>query len=243
VYFKVPVQTQEAQVTEVRDLSPLVRELTLMPLGWEVSFKPGQWVSLHLPVGQHPPLLRAYSLAEPQSVSGHLVLAFDRVPRGLGSGYLFTLKTGDKVVLAGPYGKFVLPEPLTQDLLLIARYTGIVPIRCMLKYLFAGAYDGDGPVPAEVQRNITLVYGSPHSEEFIYHREFVGLASRYSAFRYMPFPLGDSQPVVEAIGPLVKGRRDLLPMVSGIKAFVHPLRTYLTELGFGRKEIRHETYD
>jgi len=55
--------------------------------------------------------------------------------------------------------------------------------------------------------------------------------------------LGDFQPVMETIRPLVEGRRDLLPMISGIKVFVHPLRTYFAELGFGRKEIRHETYD
>ncbi len=237
------VETQEAQVVGVRDLSPLVRELTLLPLERKVTFKAGQWISLHLPVGQRPPLLRAYSMAEPQSASGHLVLAFDRVPRGLGSGYLFTLKTGDRVVLAGPYGKFVMPEPLTQDLLLVARYTGIVPIRCMIKHLFAGTHSGGGCVPEVIQKSITLVYGSPNAQEFIYHSEFVELASRHSTFRYIPLPLGDSQPVIEAIRPLMKERRDLLPMMSGIKAFVHPLRTYFAELGFGRKEIRHETYD
>lgn len=244
------VQTQEAQVVGVRDLSPLVRELTLSPLEWKVSFKPGQWVSLHLPVGQHPPLLRAYSMAEPQSASGHLVLVFDRVPQGLGSGYLFTLKTGDKVLLAGPYGKFVMPEPLTQDLLMVTRYTGIVPIHCMVKHLFAGVHSGSGHAPEVSSKNITLVYGSPNPQEFIYHGEFVALATRHSTFRYVPLLLGgdghtenDAQPLIDAIRPLVKDRRDLLPMVSGIKAFVLPLRAYFAELGYGRKEIRHETYN
>jgi phenol hydroxylase P5 protein len=189
-------------------------------------------------------------MAEPQSSSDHLVLAFDRVPQGLGSGYLFTLNPGDKVVLAGSYGKFVMPEPLTQDLLLVARYTGIVPIRCMIKHLFAGAHSGGGHVTEVAQRNITLVYVSPNPQEFIYHGEFVELASQHSTFRYIPLPPGedghtenDGQPVIEAIRPLVKGRRDLLPMISGIKAFVYPLRAYFAAMGFGRKEIRHETYD
>jgi ferredoxin-NADP reductase len=189
-------------------------------------------------------------MAEPQSASGHLVLAFDRVPQGLGSGYLFTLKTGDKVLLAGPYGKFVLPEPLTQNLLMVARYTGIVPIHCMLKHLFARAHSGGGPDPEVSQRNVTLVYDSSHPQEFIYHDEFVALASRHRRFRYMPLSIegdrttkDDSRFMIESIRPLVKDRRDLLPMVSGIKAFVQPLRIYFAELGFGRKEIRHETYD
>lgn len=244
------VQTQEAQVVGVRDLSPSVRELTLSPLAWKVSFKPGQWISLHLPVGRHPPLLRAYSLAEPESVSGNLVLAFDRVPQGLGSGYLFALKTGDKVVLAGPYGKFLIPESLTQDLLFIARYTGIVPAHCMIKHLFAGELRGGNHLAEAIQKKSTLVYCAPNEQESIYHDEFVNLATRHSIFHYVPVVLsgiehaeGDHRPVIETIAPLVEGRRDLLPMISGTKAFVQPLRTYFTDLGFGRKEIRHETYD
>ena len=93
------VETQRAEVMSIRDLSPSVRELILSPLEHKISFKPGQWISLHLPVGEHPPLVRAYSMAEPQSPTGCLVLAFDRVPKGLGSGYLFMLKEGDKWVM------------------------------------------------------------------------------------------------------------------------------------------------
>jgi hypothetical protein len=32
-------------------------------------------------------------------------------------------------------------------------------------------------------------------------------------------------------------------MLAGTKAFVRPLRTLLTEMGFERREIKHETYD
>ncbi|HET8580464.1 MAG TPA: FAD-binding oxidoreductase, partial [Nitrospiraceae bacterium] len=81
--------TQQAQVVSVRSLSPTVRELVLSPLERKIFFRPGQWVSLQLPVGEHPPLVRAYSMAEPEASSGHLVLALDHVPNGVGSGYLF----------------------------------------------------------------------------------------------------------------------------------------------------------
>jgi ferredoxin-NADP reductase len=234
------VQIQQAQVVDVRQLSPLVRQLTLLPLEWEVSFKPGQWVSLHLPVGQRPPLLRAYSMAEPESSTGHIVLVFDRVPQGLGSGYLFTLQEGDKIALAGPYGKFVLPEQLNQDLLMIARYTGIVPAHCMIKHLLA----------TEQSTNVMLVYAGPKPQELIYHDEFAVLASRHQGFRYLPVLLGgdvntgeDYKPMMETIDSLIGCRRDVLPMICGVKSFVHPLRTYFIELGFGRRELRYEIYD
>lgn len=231
---------QQAPVVSVRSLSPGVRELVLSPLERKISFRPGQWVSLQLPVGEHPPLVRAYSMAEPEAPSGHLVLAFDHVPKGLGSGYLFTLKEGDRIVLSGPYGNFAVPEPLSKELVFVARYTGIVPIRCIIKHLFAGA----------LSTKITLVYGGPSRTELIYHDEFTELASRHDSFRYVAtVPDGHEQSdgehrtEIELLPSLLGGRKDVLPMICGTKAFVRPLRAYLTELGFERREIQVETYD
>jgi ferredoxin-NADP reductase len=234
------VQTQQAKVMSVRQLTSHVRELTILPLEWKLTFKPGQWVSLHLPIGQHPPLLRAYSIAEPESTTGNIVLVFDRVPQGLGSGYLFRLRERDHLLMAGPYGRFAIPEPLTQDLLMIARYTGIVPIHCIIKHLFAN----------KVPTRIMLVYSGPSQQELIYHAEFLDLASRHDTFHYAPIILSgdgsrgeDYRPVMEAVRLLIGGGRNVFPMICGIQSFVRPLRTYFTELGFGKKDIRHETYD
>src|SRR5437879_12210969 len=165
--------TQRANVTRARMLSPMVRELVLMPLESKISFKPGQWVSLKLPVGERPPLTRAYSMAEPESSSGELVLAFDRVPGGLGSSYLSSVKGGDELILAGPYGIFTVPRPLTVDLVLVARLTGIVPIRCILREVFKG------PVASPV----TLIYGAPTHTERLYHHEHQELAARHTTVR------------------------------------------------------------
>src|SRR2546425_12187086 len=156
-------------------LSPTVRELVVVPLESKISFKPGQWVSLKLPVGERPPLTRAYSMAEPESSSGELVLVFDRVPGGVGSGYLSSVKEGDELILAGPYGNFTAPRPLTVDLVLVARFTGIVPIRCILRDLFGG------PVSCQV----TLIYGSPTQTERSYREELEEVAARHKAVRYV----------------------------------------------------------
>jgi len=232
--------TQRAKVMRARMLSPTVRELVLIPLESKISFKPGQWVSLKLPVGERQPLTRAYSMAEPESSSGELVLAFDHVPGGLGSGHLVSVKEGDELILAGPYGNFTVPRPLTVDLVLVARFTGIVPIRCILRDVFAG------PVSCRV----TLIYGSPAQTERIYHDEFQKMAARHKAFRYLPTVLDGSgpagaerRPENEILASLWQGRKDFLPMVCGTKAFVRPLKTYMSELGFGRKEAKFETYD
>jgi ferredoxin-NADP reductase len=230
--------THPTTVLSTTDLTPHVRQLVLLPRTQKIIFQPGQWVSLQLPVGIKPPLNRAYSLAEPSSPTGQLTLVFDRVPNGIGSSYLYELRTGDELLLSGPYGNFVLPLSLDRDLLLVSRYTGLVPIRCMLKLLAAS---GTRP-------HATLIAVGPAEDEWLYHDELLALAAQHPSFRYMPVGVnGTDQEVVEAtlklLRPLVTGRPKVTPLLSGIKEFVRPLRAYLMETGYERKEVKTEAYN
>ena len=230
--------TQPATVLSVTDLTPHVRQLVLQPKTQRILFQPGQWVSLQLPVGAKPPLNRAYSLAEPPSPTGQLTLVFDRVPNGIGSSYLYGLKAGDELLLSGPYGKFVLPLSFDRDLVFVSRYTGLVPIHCMLKQLAAA-----GALPQSV-----LITVGPAESEWLYHDELLALAARHPSFRYIPMVMnGTNQEVVEAtvilLQPVVTGRPKVMPLLSGVKGFVRPVRAYLLEAGYDRKEVKIETYD
>ena len=230
--------TQPATVLSVADLTPHVRQLVLLPKTQKILFQPGQWLSLQLPVGIKPPLNRAYSLAESPSPTGQLTLVFDRVPDGTGSNYLYGLKPGDELLLSGPYGNFSLPPSLDRELLLVSRYTGLVPIRCMLKQLAAA-----GPLPPA-----TLIAVGPAESERLYHEELLALAEQQPSFRYIPMAMnGTDEEVVEAalklLRPLVTGRPKVTPLLSGVKGFVRPLRAYLMEAGYDRKEVKTETYD
>ncbi len=230
--------TQPGTVLSVADLTPHVRQLVLLPKTQKILFQPGQWVSLQLPVGIKPPLNRAYSLAEPPSPTGQLTLVFDRVPDGTGSNYLYCLKPGDELLLSGSYGSFSLPPSLDRELLFVSRYTGIVPIRCMLKQLAAS-----GPLPPAI-----LIAVGPAENEWLYHNELQALAAQQPSFRYIPIAMnGTDQEVVEAtltvLRSLITGRRKMTPLLSGVKGFVRPLRAYLMEAGYDRKEVKTETYD
>ena len=230
--------TQPATVLSITDLTPHVRQLVLLPKTQKILFQPGQWVSLQLPVGIKPPLNRAYSLAEPPSPVGQLTLVFDRVPNGIGSSYLYRLKPSDELLLSGPYGNFALPLPPDQNLLFISRYTGLVPIYCILKQLAAS-----GTLP----QSLLLAVG-PAEDELLYHDELLALAARHPSFQYMPVAVnGTDQEVVEAtvklLRPLVTGRPKVTPLLSGVKGFVRPLRAYLMERGYDRKEVKTETYN
>jgi len=230
---------QDARVVSLRRLTPTVRELTLQPLDRHIPFKPGQWVSLRLPVGARPPLVRAYSMAEPESADGRLVLAFDEVPGGQGSGYLAGLVEEDRVSLAGPFGNFLLPDPSRTPLLFAARFTGIVPVRCMLRALAAR------PAASPV----TLAYSIPSPTESLYDEEFRALARRHPWFRYEPLVEADEpdeaphRRVARILGSLLEDGAAPLALVAGVRSFVRPLRAFLAERGVERGRVRHETYD
>lgn len=227
---------QPAVLLRTRMLSPRVREFVFLPRQ-RIEFRAGQFVSLQLPIGPKPPLVRAYSMAELERPSGELVLALDLVPGGLGSTYLFGLQEGAEVAMSGPYGNFTIPEPLGKDLLLLARFTGIVPIRCMLQELFSRPFS----------RQATLVYSSPDTREQVYHEEFLALSAARANFRYLPLLLQPGEagdpPELEALDELAGRRREVLPVACGLKAFVGPVRASLKEMGFDRREMRFETYD
>lgn len=228
--------TQTARVLSVTDLTPNVRQLILLPKTQKIIFQPGQWVSLKLPAGPVPPLNRAYSMATPASPSGELTLVFDRVPQGLGTSYLCQVRAGDELFLSGPYGNFVLPQSLDRDLLFVARYTGLVPIRCMLKALYAHR---------ETQPVLVLAV-APSEDELLYHQELLSLAVMRASFRYLPLVASSEESAVELTASMLRqlldGSRKVIPMLCGTKGFVRPLRSYFVEAGYDRKEVKTETF-
>jgi ferredoxin-NADP reductase len=241
------IPTQKARVLAVREIAPEVRECVLHPLAAPIHFHPGQWVSLHLPLGERPPLIRAYSLAEPESPSGDLVLCFDQVTGGLGSGYLSAVAAGDEITLAGPFGHFGAPDPLPERLVLAARFTGVVPLHCLLQHLFRNE-SASAAAP-----EILLVHGADRADHLVYHEEFSALALRTPRLRYVPAVPGggpglDARSEVDILREALVadgwGERRFVPLVSGLKAFVRPVRAFFVEeMGFERREVHCETYD
>jgi ferredoxin-NADP reductase len=231
-------QIQSATVLSATDLTPRVRQLVVLPRAQPLAFKPGQWVSLKLPVGNRPPLNRAYSMAAPSTTSGELTLIFDRVTDGLGSSYLFEVKAGDDLVLSGPYGNFVLPPSIDRELLFISRYTGLVPIRCMLKELYARPFHG----------SVFLLAVAPAEDELLFHHELLSLAVTHASFRYLPLVAanGEQQAVdlaLPMLAPLLENNEKVLPMLCGTKGFVRALRSRFVDAGYERKQVKTETYD
>jgi ferredoxin-NADP reductase len=218
-----------ATVTEARFLSPHVREIVLAPAA-PLDFVPGQWLSLRLPVGEHPPLIRAYTLALPPAPDGRLVLCFDRVEGGLGSEYLWGIAPGASVEFSGPMGNFVLSDG-PENRLFAARFTGIVPFRAMLHQM---AEQG-------AERPVGLIYAASEAER-VYHEEMTDLTARFAWFSYVPVE-DDWDAVTAAIGSYAERWTPFVPMVCGVREFTLAVRSFLMETyGFDRRAVKVENY-
>ena len=149
-----------ATVVSNQPITEHVFELSLRP-DEELQYKPGQWVSIQIPIEGKRPAKRAYSMITPMRADGIIHLIFDLVPGGLGSSYLSTLEPGERVELINLMGNFTLGDERPDAFVFFARYTGLVPIFALLKQLEMERYSGP----------ILLVYSSPCEGEVFYREE------------------------------------------------------------------------
>jgi ferredoxin-NADP reductase len=234
-----------ATIESTRELGPEVREIILRPGSPErLDYSPGQWISLRLPVGEKPPLIRAYSLATPPAEDGRLTLCFDRIDGGLGSEYLWLAEPGTAVEFTGPLGNFTLPDT-ESDLLFVAQYTGIVPFRAMLLHLQAdAAFSGSG-------RRVHLVYGARRLEDLTYCDEFKSLSQRVAWFDFHPVvfegaPDSEAETGTEqgVLSAHAESWRPFIPMVCGVREFTFPTRAFFMDhMGFERRAVKVENYN
>ena len=87
------------------------------------------------------PMARAYSLANPPDASGELSLvvrialpppgAEREVPPGMVSSFVFGLKAGDQVSIAGPYGEFHARDG-DSEMVFVGGGAGIAPLRAII---------------------------------------------------------------------------------------------------------------
>ena len=144
---KVKPKDTIAEIVEVEALSAHRIRLSVKPLeGALPMFLPGQYVNVTAP---NETAKRPYSFT---SAPGADVATFliRNVPGGKMSAYLEAkAKTGDRLLLNGPFGSFYLRAP-RRPILFLAGGTGVGPILSMLEYLAArGAND----------QPVRLVYG------------------------------------------------------------------------------------
>lgn len=172
--------------------------------------------------------IRAYSMASYPGEKGIIKLnvriatpPFDRsVPRELGpkmlpvnpgiaSSYIFTRKPGDKVMISGPYGDFLLPkdDPDSQEYIFVGGGAGMAPLRSHIMQLFKALKTG---------KTVHFFYGARALVEAFYLEDFAEIEKEFPNFRFH-LALDRPDPAADAAG---------VPYVAG---FVHNVmyETYL----------------
>src|SRR5450759_1975728 len=102
-------KTFDARVLRSVALSEFTKHIELEVNGvTRFGFVPGQWLSVKANTPNREEMTRAYSIASPPSLNGHVAFCLNRVQDGFMSNYLCTLNQGAKVAFQGPFGDFIL---------------------------------------------------------------------------------------------------------------------------------------
>jgi NAD(P)H-flavin reductase len=233
------MESTQAKVSRIRDLTQDVRELELIL--WKpnnISFKAGQFISFDLPKEGHPyPVTRPYSIASPPSTSDRVLLLFNLVQGGPGSTYLFGLREGDPVSFKGPAGSFTLREDATKRILFVATGTGIAPFRSM--------------IPSQLERNssqsLTLFWGVRSERDLYFQDEFQDLADQYPHFSFVttlsqagPEWTGARGRVSQLAQERVTSVRDLAVYLCGNGSMIQDMTSFIQ--GKGLCPIYREKY-
>lgn len=249
-------QLRRYRVTTNRPIAEGVFQLLLEPVADPIPpHKSGQWVSLHLlnPDGSVW-AKAAYSIANAPPVTGPLELGIKVAGDFTQRARL--LKTGDEVLLQGPWGVFVLQTDLPR-LVMFAGGIGITPLLSMAREACGTAMSSD----------VLLFYSSRTCRESAYLDELRGLAKRCPRFRLVEICTRETHPPsaepvpsgAEGLGAGSEGKEtgriDAAMLdryiqdysvgeysMCGPKDFMDNIKQLLQNKGVEVKKIRHELF-
>jgi NAD(P)H-flavin reductase len=231
------VEVKRAKLIESKEIAPEVRHFVFEVLNVDnFTFTPGQFVSLTDKVNNKP-VKRAYSIASPPFGNNRFELCLNLVHEGAFTPHLFSLEPGDEMEMRGPLGLFTQPEP-HRETLLVATGTGVAPYRSILEAFLKP----DAPP-------YTLLFGARYDSHILYREQFEELALQHPNFRFLPTLTrpgpewkGLTGRVQQHVPLALGGRRDVDVLLCGMREMVESVRDMLKEMGFDRKQIRHEKY-
>jgi Na+-transporting NADH:ubiquinone oxidoreductase subunit F len=131
---------------------------------------------------------RAYSMAN-HPAEGNIIMlniriatppwdkareAFMKVPPGICSSYIFSRKSGDKVMISGPYGEFFIRDT-NREMVYIGGGAGMAPLRSHILHLFN---------TLKTHRNVSYWYGARSKREIFYEEVFRKIEKKYPNFRF-----------------------------------------------------------
>lgn len=213
-------------------------ELSFAP-GQEMKFTAGQFAVVLCPCGGKL-VRRAYSIGSPPAQKTHIDLCIKRVEGGEVTNWFWSLNQGDHFQIQAPFGKFILPQNFSKDILFIAVGTGIAPFRSMIYDLLSKGYSG----------KIGLLLGSRFNPSIPYHAEWVELAKKHKNFTYVPTvsrptpewqgETGYVQTKIEKFFPNPENH-DIY--ICGLNAMIQAVQEAAAKQGYKPEQVHFERYD
>jgi CDP-4-dehydro-6-deoxyglucose reductase len=204
------------------------------------DFKPGQFVTLDLPIHEKPnKRWRSYSIASWPDGTNIFELLIVLNPNGAGTPYLFNeIIVGSELVFRGAQGVFTLPDSLDKDMYLICTGTGIAPFRSMVNYI------NKNNIPHQA---INLIYGCRKRGNLLYFEELIELQNCLKGFNYIPTLSreewdGKRGYVHHVYEELCNAQPDALFYLCGWKDMINEAKERIQKLGYDKKSIHFELY-
>lgn len=205
------------------------------------DFKPGQFVTLDLPIHeQRNKRWRSYSIASAPDGSNVIELVIVYLEGGLGTTYFFNeVKEGTELTLRGPQGVFTLPEEINTDMYMICTGTGIAPFRSMVKHIQTHNLP---------HQKLHLIFGTRTKADLLYENELKELAAQMPNFNYHPVLSrenieGYNNGYVHSIyETLCAGTPPANFMLCGWKVMIDEAKQRLLSMGYDKKSIHLELY-
>jgi ferredoxin-NADP reductase len=232
---------QKGIVTQIEQVTHNTRRLIIqLPEADSFIFKPGQFVTLDLPIHeQRNKRWRSYSIASMPDGSNTFELIIVHVEGGVGSKYIFeNVKEGDILTLRGPQGVFVLPEDKEKQHFFICTGTGIAPFRSMLHYIHEHSLE---------DYKTHLIFGTRTKGDLLYHNEMLELERKLPSFIYRPTLSretweGDTGYVHDIYEQLCANRPPASFMLCGWREMIDEARDRILKMGYDKKDIHVEIY-
>jgi CDP-4-dehydro-6-deoxyglucose reductase len=230
------------KVIRIENHTPTTRQFWIeVPEMDKFDFKPGQFVTLDLPIHEKPnKRWRSYSIASWPDGSNVFELLIVRAMGGLGTAYLFDeVKVGSELTFRGAQGVFALPEILDKDIFLICTGTGIAPFRSMVKHI---------ELTGKSCKNIHLIFGCRKKEDLLYYDELKALEKSTNWFHYYPTLSRETEPgmlhgyVHPVYETLCHDNQPANFFLCGWKHMIDEAIKHINRLGYDTKSIHREIY-
>lgn len=229
-----------AVLPETRDVTTFVFQ-GVNPLLF--SYKPGQFVTLELPIGGKT-IRRSYTISSSPSRPHAISITVKRVPDGLVSNWLHdNMRVGFRFNLSGPSGEFTCFEAPAPKILLIAAGSGVTPIMSILRWIADTASHAD----------VVFLNNIRTPDDVIFARELAHIETRMGTLLKLGIIPGSAEPAHAWTGPVSHFSEALLKeqapdfiereaFVCGPPGYMDLVRTTLERMGYPMDRYHQESF-